>query len=175
MRYILAIAILLFACAQSQASGSSTLASYRQTQVDYKECVKNVSEMIDQLYAVSNIQVISRKDGKATLCHNCKVGQSFYIAVESQKTTDKETIFESKMLQPINGVLRFQSTVISIKDVNGKALVTVTMGAYIEHFWVGSDQVQAELNQCINNVIWKIEATKGKQNVPAQQQPVPAK
>lgn len=172
MRYILAIAILLFACVQSQASGSATLVSSRQTQVDYKECVKNVSEIIDQLYSVSNIQVVGRtKDGKATLCHNCRVGQSFYVATETQKTTEKETVFESRMLQPINGVLRSQSTVISIKDVNGKALVTVTMGAYIEHFWVGSDQVQAELNQCIANTLWKIEITKGK----SVQPPVQAK
>lgn len=146
----------------AQAAGSAA-AAYRQTQVPYADCVENVKANIDVIYKVSNVDVLSRKDDKVTLRHTGRLGQSCYVSQESHTVKDNEQLFETKMIQCINGTLQYQRTLIQVKNVDGKACITVTMEACVNHFFASERSIREELDKCIRETIWKIEVMKKEQ------------
>ena len=158
---ILALALLLGFYNISEA-GSAVSRTTKQTQIPYEECINIVYFDEGSLYKASNATVVERKKNIVILKHTSAAGTSHYEAEESRNITKEEAVFETKMVKNLDGTLKNQKTTIRIKRVAGKALITITMEANVEHLFATQNAVKKQLDSNIQNILSEIEKAAEK-------------
>jgi len=157
--------ILNFVICGTLVAGTGSTILKKQTDLDYEKCINEIYFKTDKFYEVVDTSVNTRKivnDNKneLILSNTNSAGQSRFHASETRNVTKEKAIFKLEMTKPISGNLKSQRTIVEIKNVNGRAEITIKMEANVDHFFATERMVSKELEKNAEKVLSKFQEIK---------------
>jgi hypothetical protein len=129
----------------------------RMTDMDYEECINKIYFKQDILYKEIGTVVLKREKDLLQIQNKNAIGTSTFVAKETRKINEEEGIFQVEMIRPLTGNLKDQSTTIVVKNIKGKAEITIEMKAALDSVFASRSRIETELEKNIEKVIKRLE------------------